>query len=344
QCGECLRRLLVERVNLLPQLRELGLYDWVGQGINDRSVELFDDRLSSALWHPKPVPERNMITGKAALLNCRQFRSECQPLAVGYCKQLHGAVAAVWHGKTRIGHKDIDLPGDKVLHGWSRATIRHILKTNAGDVLQHQRKDVGDAARSSGCEGSSWVGLQPVQQPFEVVRWYRLPCRDHKRTSCHQRQRRKITYGVILKVWIGGAGNDMGTVLAETNRVAVRRRTCSSGNPENSSRTSDILNNDGLAECYPHPLGQQPCNQISGSTCGIRDDNRDGADWISLRPGRTRYGRDGGTCSNLEKSTARKVHDPTSPFQENAFSTPSVSAHCQPDARSKPMSQKRLNR
>src|SRR5260370_33604374 len=75
---ERLRRLLVARKNLLPQIGQLCPNLRIGQGAHDRGIELGDDTLRRAFGHPKPMPQRGMEAGQPRLVHRRGGRRRGQ--------------------------------------------------------------------------------------------------------------------------------------------------------------------------------------------------------------------------------------------------------------------------
>src|SRR5262249_23933669 len=71
--AERFRRLLVARRNFLTEVGKLMAHCWVGQRINDSSIELSNDILGCAFGRPHAGPDRNVKSWKPGLVHGRDF-------------------------------------------------------------------------------------------------------------------------------------------------------------------------------------------------------------------------------------------------------------------------------
>ena len=106
---------------------------------------------------------------------------------------------------------------------------------------------------------------------------------DDERRDHQQRHRLEIGQQVVGQVAVGCAGDDVRAVLAEADGVAVGRRAHRAADADGAARAGDVLDDDGLAERDPHPLGEDAADHVGRSAGRERHDHGDGLGRIGLR-------------------------------------------------------------
>jgi hypothetical protein len=81
----------------------------------------------------------------------------------------------------------------------------------------------------------------------------------------------------------------MRLVVADGERVAIRRRARDPADADAAARASDVLDDDGLAERGFHPLCQDAGQHVARPAGGVGHDQGDRARGIALRYGAMRY-------------------------------------------------------
>ena len=136
-----------------------------------------------------------------------------------------------------------------------------------------------------------------------------LVCSDHERRDDQQRHRLEIGQQVVRQVVVGRAGDDMRAVLAEADGVAVGRGAHGPADADGASRAGDVLDDDGLAERHPHPLGEDASDHVGRSAGRERHDDGDRLRRIGLREGKPRHRRQRDRArGQMQKAAARKLH------------------------------------
>src|SRR5437016_6535882 len=71
--------LLVARGDVLAEVGEALAHAGIGQGIDDRRIELADDVLARRLRHPEPVPDRGIESRQSGLIDGRNLGRRRKP-------------------------------------------------------------------------------------------------------------------------------------------------------------------------------------------------------------------------------------------------------------------------
>ena len=141
------------------------------------------------------------------------------------------------------------------------------------------RADAGDADRRL-----VGIGLQPGDQPLEIVRRQALLADDQQRLAADLDDRLEILQQIELQR-VEAAGQHMRGRGADAERVAVGGRAHRAADAEAAGRASDIFDHHGLAENRSHLLGQKARQRVGGAAGGERHDHGDRACRIGLGRG-----------------------------------------------------------
>src|SRR5262249_14786847 len=110
---------------------------------------------------------------------------------------------------------------------------------------------------------------------------------------------------VVVGGGIGGVG---GGKVGGGGAMGRRAHNCLGG--DFAGRTYPIFHDDLLAEPLRQPLRRQARNGVSWTASGIAHQQAHWSRWIAfLRPRDSRDRERGGTRCELQKASARKVHD-----------------------------------
>ena len=95
----------------------------------------------------------------------------------------------------------------------------------------------------------------------------------------------------------------------QQQRVAVGRRIHHGLGPDIAPAARPVVDDEGLAEPFRQPLGNQPRDDIVSAARGKADDDAHRPRWICLRPNDIRHGRDR-SCARcqMQKFSAGKFH------------------------------------
>jgi hypothetical protein len=165
--------------------------------------------------------------------------------------------------ETRRGvEHHVDLPGHQVLHGQAGAAIRHHLEAGADGVLKEDAADVAGGTHAGvALRDLVRVGLQPGDEPHEIVRRHGFLGHDQERLGRDQRNGFEVLQQVELE-GIDRAARDVGPPLADAEGVAVGRRARDTADTDGAARAGDVLDDDGLAEGGAHALGHDARDHV----------------------------------------------------------------------------------
>jgi hypothetical protein len=150
--------------------------------------------------------------------------------------------------------------------------------------------------------------LDPQVAPLNIacLREALSECRSVGGSCCLQERAKK---SVVLER-IDSAVRDVSIPYSDDQGVSIGRRAGDPAGTYAACRTTDILNNYGLAKRRPHAIGQDAPDHVRQPARGEWHDHGDRTRRIGLRLRDPRHGwQCGSTRCQMQKSTTGKFHD-----------------------------------
>ena len=126
------------------------------------------------------------------------------------------------------------------------------------------------------------IGLEPGDQPLQIVRRQAFLCDDQERLAADFDHRFQIPEQ-IERQSIEAAGQHMRRGGSDAQCMAVSGRADRAADTQAAGSARDILNDDGLPQNGPHLLTKEPRHRVGGATCRKWHDHGNRPGRIALR-------------------------------------------------------------
>src|ERR1700733_5015056 len=143
-----------------------------------------------------------------------------------------------------------------------------------------------DVARASDTRGANQGGpaFHPGNKLAEIVRGYALSGDDQLVRAWETCDRLEVVQQIVPQR-VNLTFDDMRAPIAHTESVSIGRRVDRTADADAAASTSDVLNDDRLAEAFAHRPCNGPSDRVRWPTGGKRDDERDPMRGVFCRNG-----------------------------------------------------------
>ena len=260
----------------------LGLRELLGDALlaqagRKRGPEAADDRLRRACRREYAPPGIGVEAGKAALVYGRHRRERRRACPAGLHNPPDGAGLDLRDRERGAADEEVDMAGDRVVHGRTPAAIGHVDELNAGPFRQQRHGEVTDAAAADRAVADrAGLGLGGGDDVAERLERLLHLSRDHVGRGPDEQHRVEVLLRIVGQVAQHERIRRM-VVEHDEPAAAVWARLCDRGGAHASRCAGPVLDDDRR----PEPILQARLNQtrdrVGRSAGWVRNDQLEGA-------------------------------------------------------------------